>query len=376
MTKCNQDRFEFACGGTRQIVAEFSGGTITSDGGSLLLKETDTKMNLLTRFSQCFSDRRSPLLIEHTLEQMLRQRVYGLALGYEDLNDHDQLRLDPLLGVMAGKAEPGINLLAGKSTLNRMELGTGTPSRYKKITFWRDSVDELLVDVFLEAHPVAPEQIVLDIDTTDMALHGNQEDKFYHGYYKHYCYLPLYIFCGDDVLCRGLTFVNGSFDQLTQANLSALTSYATTPIPDPVLRPGVVIAARTKSGKYSKILITINSSGTLVLLFNTFTANLLVPAIVSVQNNYGQIPAGLPNSALAPGSLIFIKGTNLSSVNDGQTLRSSASPGLQNTIGGVSVTVTVNGISLNCPLYYLSPGQINAIVPRWYATGQGNCFCH
>jgi hypothetical protein len=205
MTECNRERFEFAStSGTRQIVAEFSGGTITSDAGSVLLKETDTKMNLLTRFSECFTDRRSPLRIEHTLEQMLRQRVYGLALGYEDLNDHDLLRLDPWLAVMAGKAEPGTDLLAGKSTLNRMELGTGTPSRYKKITFWRDSVDELLVDIFLEAHPVAPVQIVLDIDTTDMALHGNQEEKFYHGYYKHHCYLPLYIFCGDHVLCARL----------------------------------------------------------------------------------------------------------------------------------------------------------------------------
>jgi Transposase DDE domain group 1 len=205
MTECNQERIEFAStSGTRQIVAEFSGGTITSDAGSLLLNETDTKMNLLARFSQCFTDRRSPLLIEHTMEQMLRQRVYGLALGYEDLNDHDLLRLDPLLAVLAGKAEPGTDLLAGKSTLNRMELGTGTPSRYKKITFWRDSVDELLVDIFLEAHPVAPVQIVLDIDTTDMALHGNQEEKFYHGYYKHHCYLPLYIFCGDHVLCARL----------------------------------------------------------------------------------------------------------------------------------------------------------------------------
>jgi len=205
MTQCNQDRFEFpsACG-TRRIVAGFDGGTITTDAGILLLNETDAKLNLLSRFSRCFDDRRSPVLIEHTLEQMLRQRVYGLALGYEDLNDHDLLRLDPLLAVMAGKAEPGTDLLAGKSTLNRMELGTGTPSRYKKITFWRDSVDELLVDIFLEAHPVAPVEIVLDIDTTDMALHGNQEEKFYHGYYKHHCYLPLYIFCGDHVLCARL----------------------------------------------------------------------------------------------------------------------------------------------------------------------------
>jgi hypothetical protein len=205
MTECNQDRFGFASvGGSREIVAEFSGGTISSDGGGLLLQETDSKINLLTRFSQCFVDLRNPDLIEHSVEQLIRQRVYALALGYEDLNDHDQLRQDPLLVVMAGKAEPGTELLAGKSTLNRMELGTGMPTRYKKITFWRDSVDELLVNVFLEAHPVAPQQIVLDIDTTDLALHGKQEDRFYHGYYKHYCYLPLYIFCGDHVLCARL----------------------------------------------------------------------------------------------------------------------------------------------------------------------------
>jgi hypothetical protein len=205
MTECNQDRFGFASvGGSREMVAEFSGGTISSDGGGLLLQETDSKMNLLTRFSQCFVDLRNPDLIEHSVEQLIRQRVYALALGYEDLNDHDQLRQDPLLGVMAGKAEPVTELLAGKSTLNRLELGTGVATRYKKITFWRDSVDELLVNVFLEAHPVAPQQIVLDIDTTDLALHGKQEDRFYHGYYKHYCYLPLYIFCGDHVLCARL----------------------------------------------------------------------------------------------------------------------------------------------------------------------------
>jgi hypothetical protein len=186
------------------MVAEFSGGTISSDGGSLLLQETDAKLNLLARFSQCFVDGRNPALIEHSVEQMIRQRVYALALGYEDLNDHDQLRLDPLLGAMAGKAEPGHQLLAGKSTLNRMELGTGTPNRYKKIMFWRDSVDELLVSAFLEAHATAPAEIVLDIDTTDLALHGQQEDRFYHGYYGHYCYLPLYLFCGDHVLCARL----------------------------------------------------------------------------------------------------------------------------------------------------------------------------
>lgn len=205
MTECIEDRFEFASGGSaRPVVAEFSGGTISSDGGGLLLQETDTKMKLLARFSQCFLDGRNAVLVEHSVEQMVRQRVYALALGYEDLNDHDQLRQDPLLGLMAGKAEPGAEPLAGKSTLNRMELGNGMASRYRKITFWRDSVDQLLVSVFLEAHATAPEQIVLDIDTTDMALHGKQEGRFYHGHYRHYCYLPLYIFCGDHVLCARL----------------------------------------------------------------------------------------------------------------------------------------------------------------------------
>ena len=205
MTECIEDRMGFssACG-KREIVAEFSGGTISSDAGGLLLWETDAKMNLLSRFSQCFLDGRNPTLIEHSVEQMVRQRAYALALGYEDLNDHDQLRQDPLLRLMAGKAEPGAEPMAGKSTLNRMELGNGQLSRYKKISFWRDSIDELLVNVFVEAHAVAPQRIVLDIDTTDMALHGNQEDRFFHGYYGHYCYLPLYIFCGDHVLCARL----------------------------------------------------------------------------------------------------------------------------------------------------------------------------
>src|SRR5438067_55990 len=177
---------------------------MTSDAGALLLREADQELNLLRRFSRCFVDGRNPIFIEHTVEQMLAQRVYGLALGYEDLNDHEQLRYDPLLGVLAGKAEVGQKALAGKSTLNRMELGDGTPNRYKKITFWRDAIDDLLVDAFLEAQTEAPEQIVLAIDTTDFAIHGEQEGHFYHGYYDHYCYLPLYVFAGEHVLCARL----------------------------------------------------------------------------------------------------------------------------------------------------------------------------
>src|SRR6266699_3508418 len=160
MTECSELRFALATESRREIVAG-------SDGGALLLRETDRRMKLLNRFGQCFLDGRNPALIEHPIEHLVAQRVYGLALGYEDLNDHEQLRDDPLLRVLVGKAEPGQEALAGKSTLNRMELGDGTPNRYKKITFWRDAIDDLLVDVFLEAHTAAPEQIVLDIDSTD-----------------------------------------------------------------------------------------------------------------------------------------------------------------------------------------------------------------
>lgn len=204
MTECIQSRLAFSSEGKREVIAEFNGGTISCDGGALLLRETDRRIKLLERFSQCFLDGRNPALIEHHIEEMLAQRVYGLALGYEDLNDHEQLRHDPLLGMLVGKAEPGKEALAGKSTLNRMELGDGTPDRYKKIIFWRDAIDDLLVAVFLEAHSAAPEQIVLDIDTTDFAIHGEQEGRFYHGYYDHYCYLPLYVFAGEHVLCARL----------------------------------------------------------------------------------------------------------------------------------------------------------------------------
>jgi hypothetical protein len=219
MTQCNESRLSFGSEGKREVVAEFNGGTISSDGGALLLRETDRRLNLVSRFSQCFRDGRHPLWVKHGIEQLVAQRLYGLALGYEDLNDHEQLRHDPLLGLLAGKAEPGEDLLAGKSTLNRMELGNGKPDRYKKIAFQAEAIDDLLVDLFLEAHESAPEQIVLDIDTTDFAIHGQQEGRFYHGYYDGYCYLPLYVFAGEHVLCARLRRSNidpsaGSKDEL------------------------------------------------------------------------------------------------------------------------------------------------------------------
>src|SRR5947199_6886380 len=206
MTECTQSRLPFAHHGSREVVAEFSGGTMTSDSGALLLRETDRRMKLLARFSQCFLDGRNQALVQHPVEQMLAQRIYGLALGYEDLNDHEQLRQDPLLGGLAGKKELG-EPLAGKSTLNRLELtpvGSPCAERYNKISYSPEALDELLVDLFLEAHRQAPREIVLDLDATDTPLHGRQEARFFHGYYGHYCYLPLYVFCGDHLLCARL----------------------------------------------------------------------------------------------------------------------------------------------------------------------------
>jgi len=200
MTECNQSEFAFAEHGARRVTARFDGGTVTTDAGGLLLRETDRRLNLLPRLAECFVDRRNPSLIRHSVEQLVAQRVYALALGYEDLNDHEQLRHDPVLRLLAGKEDIVGEALAGKSTLQRLEANDGVASRYSKITYWRDAVDELLVNVFLEAHAAPPEEVVIDLDTTDVELHGGQEGRFFHGYYDEYCYLPLYIFCGEHLL--------------------------------------------------------------------------------------------------------------------------------------------------------------------------------
>ena len=207
MTECSQTQFAFQAHFSRRVTSQFDGGTMTSDAGGLLLRETDRRLKLLPRLAQCFLDGRDPARVQHSVGEMLAQRVYGLALGYEDLNDHEQLRQDPMLKLLAGQQDLE-QPLAGKSTLNRLELGAGTPNRYKKITFWKQAVDELLVDVFVESHTLVPEEIVLDIDTTDVALHGDQEGRFFHGYYDHYCYLPLYIFSGEHLLCARLRCAN------------------------------------------------------------------------------------------------------------------------------------------------------------------------
>jgi hypothetical protein len=203
MTECNQNEFVFAPHFSRQVSARFSERQLSTEGGALLLRETDRKIGLLSRVGKCFSDYRNPIFIEHELGELLAQRIYALALGYEDLNDHEELRRDPLLALMAGKRkleEP----LAGKSTLNRLELSPANSpldDRYHKITYSSEALDALLVDIFLESYAKAPRQIVLDLDVTDTPLYGQQEDRFFHGYYTEYCYLPLYIFSGDHLLC-------------------------------------------------------------------------------------------------------------------------------------------------------------------------------
>jgi hypothetical protein len=210
MTECNQTQLAFEAHFSRQVVAEFSGERLTTDGGGLLLRSVDRKIRLLSRVAACFHDGRDPQRIEHELAVLLGQRIYGLALGYEDLNDHEQLRHDPLLAVMAGQRELD-RPLAGKSTLNRMELTPGEEAeeqRYHRISYSSELLDQLLVDIFLEAHPRAPHSIVLDLDVTDIPLHGQQEGRFFHGYYNHYCYLPLYIFCGEHLLCARLRASN------------------------------------------------------------------------------------------------------------------------------------------------------------------------
>jgi hypothetical protein len=202
MTECIQDSFEFEAHFSRRVTANFDAGTLTTDGGGLLLRQTERRIGMLKRLARCFTDCRRADRIEHRLEEMLAQRIYGLALGYEDLNDHEQLRHDPLLAVLSGKKKLGA-ALAGKSTLNRMELspaGDGLKQRYTKISYSSEAIDQLLVTLFQEAHARAPRRIVLDLDATDTPLHGQQEGRFFHGYYNHYCYLPLYIFCGDHLL--------------------------------------------------------------------------------------------------------------------------------------------------------------------------------
>ncbi|HEX6121263.1 MAG TPA: IS1380 family transposase [Dongiaceae bacterium] len=210
-TECIPDLFDFAHIEGRAVVAGFDGGAITSDAGGLLLGATDRAIGLVDRFAGCFEDRRCQALIEHEVTTLVGQRVFGIALGYEDLNDHDRLRHDPLLAVLAGKLmarRSDCAPVAGKSTLNRLELSRPEPSLYHKISHDPEAVADLFVTLFLEAHARSPKQIILDLDATDDPLHGHQEGRFFHGYYDCYCYLPLYIFSGRHLLAARLRPAN------------------------------------------------------------------------------------------------------------------------------------------------------------------------
>jgi hypothetical protein len=206
-TECSAEPSVFGQVEGRPVVAAFDGGVLTSDAGGLLLGAADRSLKLVRRLAGCFRDARDPRLVEHSVATLVGQRVYGIALGYADLNDHDELRHDPLMAVLAGKLEArreDCAPLAGKSTLNRLELSREIATRYRKISHDPAAIEALFVDLFLEAHARAPREIILDLDATDDPLHGHQEGRFFHGYYDCYCYLPLYVFCGRHLLAAKL----------------------------------------------------------------------------------------------------------------------------------------------------------------------------
>jgi hypothetical protein len=210
-TECSADLFGFTPVEGRKVVAGFDGGRMTSDAGAMLLGAADKRIGLIERVAGCFTDYRDADLIEHTVAGLVGQRVFGIALGYEDLIDHEQLRHDPVMAVLGGKLEArraDCAPLAGKSTLNRLELSREEPTRYHKISYDAAAIEGLFVDLFLAAHPAPPAQITLDLDATDDPLHGHQEGRFFHGYYDTYCYLPLYVFCGRHLLAAKLRPAN------------------------------------------------------------------------------------------------------------------------------------------------------------------------
>ena len=219
--QCIQEQMVFQQLGRRGVIGRFDGGQISSDAGGLLLREVEKHFGILKRFSDCFRDYRNPQRIEHSVETLIGQRVYGIALGYEDLNDHDSLRHDVVMGVLCEKVDPSGHdrarerdrgkAIAGKSTLNRLELtpeSANGKSRYKKIVAEGEKIDDLMVDIYIQSHPRVPEEVVLDVDATDDPLYGKQEGRFFHGYYAEYCYLPLYIFSGEHLLCARLRQAN------------------------------------------------------------------------------------------------------------------------------------------------------------------------
>ena len=234
-TECSTDWFGFARVEGRDVVAAFDGGAITSDAGALLLGSTNQAIKLIDRFAGCFRDGRCQELVEHRVETLVGQRVLGIALGYEDLNDHDELRHDPVMAVLAGKLEAhrkDCAPVAGKSTLNRLELSRPEATRYHKIAHDAAAIEELLVDLFIETHKQPPEEIILDLDATDDPLHGRQEGRFFHGYYDCYCYLPLYVFCGDQLLAAKLRTANIDASAGAMEEIARIVGQVRKPWPD------------------------------------------------------------------------------------------------------------------------------------------------
>jgi Transposase DDE domain group 1 len=207
-TECSQDSFDFGSVEGRDVVAAFDGGAITSDAGALLLGQTNKAISLTKQFAACFSDARTPEAIEHSVETMVGQIVFGHCLGYEDLVDHDLLRHDPVLAVLAGKLQAGrkdCTPLAGKSTLNRLQLSLkNQTTRYCKIGHDPAMIEQVFVKIFLQSQSRPKTPIILDLDATHSVLHGEQEGRFFQGYYDCYCYLPLFIFCGRHLLAAKL----------------------------------------------------------------------------------------------------------------------------------------------------------------------------
>ena len=216
--ECTRTKLRFQGLDGRDVVGRFDGGEITSDAGGVLLREVEHRTRILGRLSECFTDYRDPDRVEHPVEALIKQRVLGLCLGYEDLNDHDELCRDRLLALLCDRDDLTGEFrrvesdrgkpLAGKSTLNRLERTPleGPEGAYKKIVADPAGMDELLLEVFVEAHPEPPEEVILDVDATDDPLHGKQEGRFFHGYYKRYCYLPLYVFCGEHLFVRAAAY--------------------------------------------------------------------------------------------------------------------------------------------------------------------------
>jgi hypothetical protein len=244
-TECSRDLFGYEAVEGRQVVAAFDGGQVTADSGALLLGATNRALGLVRRLARCFTDGRAPELVEHTVETMLMQRICGIALGYEDLVDHDQLRHDPVLAALAGKLaarRKDCAPLAGKSTLNRLEHAPLAPSCYHKIGHDGAAIEGLFVDLFLDSHAAAPRRIILDLDATDDPVHGDQEGRFFHGYYDCYCYLPLYVFCGRQLLAAKLRRSNidasaGAVDEIERIVTQIRTRW-----------PRVTIVLRADSG--------------------------------------------------------------------------------------------------------------------------------